>query len=375
MPAAKKTGTKAAASEVPFVLERYSKVQEGEFDELDFTDVAVSDEHVKLLCDQICETASKTSLRRLVLQRCQIGVKGLQELGNLLGGGISGETSPLVSLCLSGNDIGPEGVPRDFLDGLKGGKCLRSLDLSCCCLGDEGVVSLLDVLALRLPAVREAPELEELRLGCNRITPVGAKTLSRCLATNMKLRTLDLKANELGLDGAKELVEGLKANKGRLKKLDVSQNELKHQGAQALADFFLQREFRYTISLERPRGKPTGFALSQEMVVTNISLKSVIDSWNQEHPSDAVLLGDKVLKVNEQDVREEMLEELREKEEQHITLLRTGGLVSLDMTHNMITLNGVKEMRKVLDVPAAGNLRGWQLSFDGGEREMWLSAH
>lgn len=360
---------------LPTVVEQHRRIHEGGFDELDLTDRAVGDEDAKHLCAQIWETSSVTKLKRLVLQRSGIGLEAVQELGRLLGGGMNGEASPLESLVLSGNDLGPGGITGSFLDGIKHSQNLRSLDLSCCSLLDDGIILLCEVLALRLPVVREVPRLEELSLGCNRLGPAGARTLSACLAKNLKLRALDLKANTLGVEGANILAEGLSANKGRLQKLDISQNEIKHKGAKVLANSFLQKEFSFKVQLERPRGKTTGMTLSQEMTVTNMALSSIIDTWNQEHPSDAVFTGDKIVKINSEEVREEMLEEMRSKEELEFTFTRSGGLQSLDMCYNMITLNGVKELRKYLAVPAAGTTRGWQLSFDEGEREMWLSAH
>jgi len=228
---------------------------------------------------------------------------------------------------------------------------------------------------LRQPAVGEPPLLEELSFGCNRLGPEAAKTLNKCLATNFHLRTLDLQANVMGCEGAKLLVKGLTDNKGRLKKLNISQNEVQLAGAKALIRFFEVREFQFTISLMRPRGKSTGMTLTDDFVVTSVGPNSIVENWNHDRPCDAVFVGDRVIKVNGEDTPEEMNEVMRTQEELDITLVRADGLASLDLCHNMLTHQGVKDLRHKLDCPAKGSLRGWQLSFDDGAREIWLSAH
>merc|ERR1712039_71399 len=103
---------------------------------------------------------------------------------------------------------------------------------------------------------------------------------------------------ELGVEGAEAIAECMRANKGRVQRLDVSQNGIGLDGARALVDRFLL-PVKFTIKIFRPAGHSVGMGLSNEMKVTSVVPNGCVDKWNRENPSEAVIAGDVVQRVNE----------------------------------------------------------------------------
>jgi len=343
----------------------------GEAEELDISGVVLDHDAVIEMQDKI---RNCVALRHLVLHRCSLGQAAFRVLGEFLSDN-EGKTSVLQHLVLSGNDCDAFGLGNEFCEGVPQSRSLMSLELSCCSLGDEGVVPLFDTLSLRYPDVAEPPRLQELGLGCNGLGPAAARSLCCCLATNHSLLKLDLRANALGPEGAEELADGLKANKGRIQHLDVSQNSMHRSGALALAACFHVHEFVFSIHLKRPWGASIGASLDDRLMVTSIINKGLVEAWNLSHICDEVCIGDVITRVNSEDNEEAMLGELSSKDELDITVARRrGGLLYLDICHNAIGLQGVEEVRAMLGSPTGGSLQGWQLRFDGGTRKVLVNA-
>mmetsp|Transcript_33654 Transcript_33654/g.106911 ORF Transcript_33654/g.106911 Transcript_33654/m.106911 type:complete len:351 (-) Transcript_33654:65-1117(-) len=342
-------------------------------EELDLTDTVPGDEIAQKLWPNIC--SARARLRQLVLKRCGLGPHAFREFGTLLAED-EGQASTLETLDLSSNNCGQGGLRGEFCEGVLKNKRITSIELGCCSLGDQGIVPLAEVLAMRFPQVREPPKLQRLGLSCNGLGPGAAASLGHCLTTNFALRQLDLKANSLGPEGAASLAEGLRANKGRLQWLDASQNAIKLDGARALASVFAEQEFSFCIRLERPFGVSCGLVLDESLRVTGIEIRGLVDAWNEVHPSDAVFVDDRISRVNDTDELEAMREELTSQERLEVTLTRSGvGLKHVDVCHNAITSAGVEEIRNMFEKPKEGFLQGWQLRFDGGARQLWITAH
>jgi len=217
--------------------------------------------------------------------------------------------------------------------------------------------------------------LAELGLACNGLGPAAAEALGACLATNLRLRRLDLQANSLGPGGARLLAAGLRANRGRLSSLDCSQNGLLLPGARDLAECFPAQAFRLSIRLRRPWGASIGAKLDNDLKVTGIEISGLIETWNAANTSEEVFIGDQVVQVNDKSTPEEMLDEMTSQDDLEITMLRPhGGLTYLDLCHNGVTLAGAEELRELLGRPQEGSLQGWHLRFDGGARQVLINA-
>jgi Ran GTPase-activating protein (RanGAP) involved in mRNA processing and transport len=172
----------------------------------------------------------------------------------------------LKNLDVGGNNIGPEGV-ASLIRSLKvraeltlfpmsqqhnwftfkcvfgqGHESLESLELGYNPLGAKGTKILTDVAKFDLP------KLETLKLGWCKLGVEGSRSISELLVMNSTLRSLDLRGNELGNDGAIILGRGLKSVGGsnpaagaggaaqqQLKELDLGYNEIKDDGACAIA--------------------------------------------------------------------------------------------------------------------------------------------
>lgn len=160
-----------------------------------------------------------------------MGADGFRALGPLLA-----SSAGLEHLVLSSNICDGDGTDGEFSKGLAENKSLKSLVLAACRLGDKGVEHLCG------GPLRSHPALEHLCLTYNRLEVDAAKSVNGMLAMNQALRYLDLCGNSLGPEGAELLVEGLKANKGRLQKLGVAQNGIRLKGARALSSHFMSEE-------------------------------------------------------------------------------------------------------------------------------------
>lgn len=171
------------------------------------------------------------NLKHLILPRAGLGTQGVKAVGKLLG-----ESPVLENLVLSANICEAEGMEGEFCTGLGKNKSLKSLVLAACRIGDKGVEHLCK------GPLREHPKLEHVCLTYNRLEAETAKTVNAMLAVNKTLQFLDLCGNSLGPEGAELLVEGLRANKGRLQKLGLAQNEIRLSGARALSKHFLSPE-------------------------------------------------------------------------------------------------------------------------------------
>lgn len=127
----------------------------------------------------------------------------------------------------------------------KGHESLESLELGYNPLGAKGTKTLTDVAKFDLP------KLETLKLGWCKLGVEGSRSISELLVMNSTLRSLDLRGNELGNDGAIIIGRGLKSVGGsspvgggaggpqqqqqQLKELDLGYNEIKDDGACAIA--------------------------------------------------------------------------------------------------------------------------------------------
>ena len=163
--------------------------------------------------------------RGLDVHTLYLGCNGLSSSGvAALARGVSSSTA-VRALWLKRNPIG-EGGLRALLEALPASR-LRTLDLTNCELGDEGVASL-------CAALLEAPaQIEHLFVGGNGLSNAGP--LAALLAhPNCGLHTLFVGASRLGDEGLRALAPSLAKNTS-LRSLDLGSNDLSAAGLEALA--------------------------------------------------------------------------------------------------------------------------------------------
>jgi len=202
--------------------------EDAAFEELNLADNKIGDEGAAYLQAGLSGNAK---LKSLVLPRAGLGAAGFKAMGQLLA-----KSPKLENLVLSSNLCDAAGMEGEFCKGLAENKSLRSLVLAACRLGDKGAEHLC------AGPLRSHPALEHVCLTYNRLEVATAKSVNQMLAANQALRYLDLCGNSLGPEGAELLVEGLKANKGRLQRLGLAQNGVRLRGARALSKHFLAPE-------------------------------------------------------------------------------------------------------------------------------------
>ncbi|CAK9147665.1 unnamed protein product, partial [Ilex paraguariensis] len=107
-------------------------------------------------------------------------------------------------------------------------RSFRSIDMSGCNFGDDGLFFLAESLAYNQIA-------EEVNFAANGITADGLKAFDGVLQSNIVLNTLNLSGNAIGDEGAKRLCDILVDNAG-IQKLQLNSIGLGDEGAKAIAE-------------------------------------------------------------------------------------------------------------------------------------------
>merc|ERR1712227_903626 len=95
--------------------------------------------------------------------------------------------------------------------------------------------------------------------------------------------------------------------------------------------------------------------MKERLTISGVEMYGLIEDWNAKNPSDAVEAGDLIIGVNDKEVPEDMVDEMRSKYTLEITVTRPhGGLEHLDICHNSVSLHGVEEIREMLGRPQKG---------------------
>jgi Ran GTPase-activating protein (RanGAP) involved in mRNA processing and transport len=172
---------------------------------------------------------TRGALRSLVLAACKLGTEGGEALK-----GILLKNPALVGLDLRESGIMGTGVAHIMIALGANPKyeaacntTITCLNLQCCEAYAVGATHVADML-------KHNNHLRRLNLIDNRIGPLGATLISESLKVNMSLQHFDLAKNDLGEDGSVALGEALGGNVS-LASLDVSYNNVGDMGATALA--------------------------------------------------------------------------------------------------------------------------------------------
>ncbi|KAL0024197.1 hypothetical protein WJX77_006533 [Trebouxia sp. C0004] len=168
---------------------------------------------------KILSRAPKLEAFRMASSR--VGLDGGVALANSMATG-----KRLHRLDLSDNPMTGD-VAESLAAMLRGQPHLRALNLNDTSLEDAGVSTIAQALA------NSAPELEELELALNEVTPAGAKELAAALAGKSRLQKLNLRENELE-DRGVILLCGPIQSLPSLRVLDLAQNQVRRAGALAV---------------------------------------------------------------------------------------------------------------------------------------------
>ncbi|XP_065776895.1 NACHT, LRR and PYD domains-containing protein 5 [Muntiacus reevesi] len=216
---------------------------------LSLTGNKVADQGVKSLSDAL--KVAPCTLQKLILGSCGLTAAACQDLASALI-----ENQSLTHLCLSGDELGSEGVSLlcravklpgcglqklalhacsldvagcGFLGfALMGNRHLTHLSLSMNRLEDPGVNLLCEVM------MEPSCPLRDLDLVKCHLTAACCKSLSHVITRSQRLRSLDLAANALGDEGIAALCEGLK-QKSPLTRLGLEACGLTSEGCKALS--------------------------------------------------------------------------------------------------------------------------------------------
>lgn len=147
-------------------------------------------------------------------------------------GGIALANGMMAGRCLQRLDLSDNPMTGDVAEALAAmlqqQPHLRALNLNDTSLEDAGVSTIAQALA------NSAPELEELELALNEVTPDGAKELAAALANKTRLQKLNLRENELE-DRGVILLSGPIQSLPALHILDLAHNQVRRAGAVAVS--------------------------------------------------------------------------------------------------------------------------------------------
>jgi Ran GTPase-activating protein (RanGAP) involved in mRNA processing and transport len=96
-------------------------------------------------------------------------------------------------------------------------------------------------------AISVAGNLESLDLSQNRCGDQGTMAICRALKGNSRLLKLNLRQNDIGMRGGKEIGEMLASTDLRLRKLNVSWNSIKGSGAAAMCKGLSHNKFLHNL--------------------------------------------------------------------------------------------------------------------------------
>jgi Ran GTPase-activating protein (RanGAP) involved in mRNA processing and transport len=118
------------------------------------------------------------------------------------------------------------------VDALAKNRTIKSLDLRKESVGDEGAKVVAAIL-------KENSAIEFVRLGMNMISGEGAKAIADALKKNKTVRHISLSGNNIGVEGAKAIADSLKHNK-TLQHIGLSSNGIGDEGAKAIAEALME---------------------------------------------------------------------------------------------------------------------------------------
>jgi Ran GTPase-activating protein (RanGAP) involved in mRNA processing and transport len=190
--------------------------------------------------------------------------------GKVLASAIATNASlPLVELALyDGHDLITEDSRQAFIDMLRQNTSIETLYLSF--VGMPGSVS--DPVPFLAEALQNNSTLKQLYLYDYISTPDMVKDVSRMLAVNRSLTSLDISGNSIGDDGVTHLAEALKQNK-TLEKINISYCDITDVGVTHLAEALKQNKSLKWLDISNCHITDAGVSLLAEALQVNNSLR------------------------------------------------------------------------------------------------------
>nr|DAD34676.1 TPA_asm: hypothetical protein HUJ06_005316 [Nelumbo nucifera] len=143
----------------------------------------------------------------------------------------------------------------------------RSVDMSGCNFGDEGLFFLAESLGYN-------QAVEEVDFSANGITEAGVKAFDGVLQSNIVLKTLNLSGNLIGDEGAKCLSDILAGN-GSIEKLQLNSIGLGDEGAKALAEMLKRNSSLHVLELNNNMINYSGFMSLAGALLENNTIRSI----------------------------------------------------------------------------------------------------
>ena len=204
---------------------------------------------------------------------------------------IAGNTH-LHSLCLAGNQLGPDGASA-IATGIMHGTALRSLHLSANNIGPDGIQALAGAIAKNEAQMRQIVDngnadvnsvraIEDLHLGSTLMTSDGCSAISVMIMLNSSLRSLSLCHNNIDDQDMLLMSQALTQNNKKipLELLHLSFNHITCQGVECLMNAIWGSQTLREIKLDNNRIKDRGLQLCA-VVLTSIDLQTIDLSFNK----------------------------------------------------------------------------------------------
>eukprot|EP00935_MAST-01C_sp_MAST-1C-sp1_P000444 g444.t1 len=276
------------------VLDDIERVDE--LERINWHNMGVGDDSVALLAKSLCEN---TTVQELILDGCKVtsfeaithllesdnAVTSLSLRGNKLGADGSGALFDAVAVrnrlthldvsqtCIGGFAQGQrleahawDPAIAQIAQCLRGGLSLVSLNLSGNSIGMEGIRAL-----VKADAFGENCRLRTLGFGGNLVgsrteTESGMELMSRAIRSNKTLESLDLSGNSIGIEGGEHIASILDGSGPPLTSLDLSKNTLGDEGLGDLAHALAASETLRTVNLRHNLVCDSGIAALAEAV-------------------------------------------------------------------------------------------------------------
>lgn len=203
-------------------------------------------------CNSLNAIHKVSRLKKLILSRNYLDVRGFNILGNFLGNtactivelhvrsccgtgeamekfmdGIKSLKSSLQVLDLRENPLGVKGA-FCVADMIYNSNKIKQISISSCNLQAEGVTSIFN-------ALQNNVSLDILNIGDNFVGDIGSEALGNALKVNTKLKHLDLQDNGIGLEGMTHIAKGLAKNRG-IVFLGLAFNNITNESAVVLGE-------------------------------------------------------------------------------------------------------------------------------------------
>ncbi|XP_053479767.1 NACHT, LRR and PYD domains-containing protein 12 [Ictalurus furcatus] len=317
--------------------------ESSELTEVDLSSNPLEDSGVKLLCAGLKSPNCK--LEKLRLSDCSITEEGYAALAEAL------KSSHLIELDLRGNDPGASGV-KLLTDVLQDPHCtLETLRLSDCNIKQEGYAALAEALKSN-----PSSHLIELDLRGNDPGDSGMKQLRNLINDpKCKLKTLRLSECNLTEKGCSALLTALRSESSTLRELNLSKNRIQDSGVKLLSAVLKNKDCKLeTVRLSECNLTERSCSALHTVLSSESSKLTEVDLSSNPLEDSGVKLLCAGLKSPNCNLEKLRLSDCSITEEGYAALaeaLKSSHLIELDLRGNDPGASGVKLLTDVLQDP------------------------